>query len=278
MQVRLAADAAEFLAATADLRAADPVRTNVLGSVATGVAGGIRYEAESWFLAEDAGEVVGAALWTVPHRLLVAPTGDDAAAAIGAAAARRSDELGIPLSGVVGLRSVAERAADAVGRPWTLRMEERLLVLHDYLPPSGVPGVARRSTEADRELVRAWRRDFFVEADVVVQDDESLLRRALLSTRIWEVDGTPVSMAAHAPVVSTPSGGVGRIGPVYTPPEHRRHGYGGAVTAAVVEHLLPLVDTVMLFADAANPTSNHVYEALGFVHESDMVELEFEPV
>jgi GNAT superfamily N-acetyltransferase len=278
MQVRLAADATEFLAATQELRAADPVRTNVLGSVATGVAGGIRYESETWFLAEDDGVVVGAALWTAPYRLLVGPTGDEAATAIGAAAARRSLELGIPLSGVVGLRSAAEHAADAVGRPWTLRMEERLLVLHDYLPPSGVGGSARRSTEADRELLRVWRHDFFVEADVVVQDDESLLRRALLSTRIWEVDGVPVSMAAHAPIVSTPSGDVGRIGPVYTPPEHRRHGYGGAVTAAVVEHLLPMVGTVMLFADAANPTSNHVYEALGFVHESDVVELEFEPV
>ncbi len=278
MHVRLAADAAEFLTATQDLRASDPVRTNVLGSVATGVAGGIRYEAESWFVAEHDGVVVGAALWTAPYRLLVGPVDDDVAVALGAAAATRSVELGIPLTGVVGLRSAAEHAADGVGRPWTLRMEERLLVLHDYLPPSGVAGSARRATEADRDLLRVWRHDFFVEADVVVQDDESLLRRALASTRIWEVDGTPVSMAGHAPVVSTPSGDVGRIGPVYTPPEHRRHGYGGAVTAAVVEHLRPLVGTVMLFADAANPTSNHVYEALGFVHESDMVELEFEPL
>jgi predicted GNAT family acetyltransferase len=34
----------------------------------------------------------------------------------------------------------------------------------------------------------------------------------------------------------------------------------------------------MLFTDAANPTSNHVYEALGFIHEADVVELALEPL
>ncbi|MGL1760974.1 GNAT family N-acetyltransferase, partial [Vibrio parahaemolyticus] len=69
-------------------------------------------------------------------------------------------------------------------------------------------------------------------------------------------------------------GTVGRIGPVYTVPAERGRGYGGAVTAAVTEHLLPQVDTVMLYTDAANPISNAVYERLGFVHEHDIVELD----
>jgi predicted GNAT family acetyltransferase len=81
-------------------------------------------------------------------------------------------------------------------------------------------------------------------------------------------------MAGYAALVATPSGAVGRVGPVYTPPEHRGNGYGTAVTAVVVGHLLGEADTVMLFTDDANPTSNHVYENLGFVHEDDVVELE----
>jgi predicted GNAT family acetyltransferase len=32
----------------------------------------------------------------------------------------------------------------------------------------------------------------------------------------------------------------------------------------------------MLFTDAANPTSNALYERLGYVHADDVVELEFE--
>ncbi len=90
MRVRLLSGADEFLAATLGLRAADPVLTNVLGSVATGVAAGIHYDTESFFVVESDGVAVGAALWTVPFRLLVGPMGDDAAAAVGAAAAQRA--------------------------------------------------------------------------------------------------------------------------------------------------------------------------------------------
>ncbi|HEU4675646.1 MAG TPA: GNAT family N-acetyltransferase [Motilibacteraceae bacterium] len=90
---------------------------------------------------------------------------------------------------------------------------------------------------------------------------------------LWEVDGRPVSMAGHAPLVLTPSGTVGRIGPVYTPPEDRRLGYAGAMTSAVTEQLLQRCDTVMLFTDAANPTSNGVYARLGFDVVAEVVEV-----
>ena len=62
----------------------------------------------------------------------------------------------------------------------------------------------------------------------------------------------------------TPSAVVARVGPVYTPPEHRRHGFGGAVTGALSQLLLDRGARVMLYADAANPTSNSVYRALGY--------------
>ena len=87
-------------------------------------------------------------MWTAPHRLLVVPMDDDAARAIGAAAARRSEDLGLPLPGVVGDVRAAERAADGVGRPWSATMSERLLVLHDYLPPASV--IAARVAHAHR--------------------------------------------------------------------------------------------------------------------------------
>ena len=278
MKVRRLAGAAEFLEATLELRAADPVRTNVLGSVATGVLAGIRYAAESYFVAERDGTVVGAALWTAPYRLLVGPMDDEAARAVGVAALDRAADLGTPLPGVVGPVGTAEHVADGTGREWRTSMAERLLVLRDYRPPRGLSGGARHAVDADAELVRRWRRDFAVEAGTPVHDDEGRLATALEATWFWELGGVPVSMAAHAPIVSTPAGDVGRIGPVYTPVEHRRNGFASGVTAAVVEHLRTLVGTVMLFTDAANPTSNHVYEDLGFVHEGDVVELRFLPL
>ena len=275
MRARLLDAPSGFLDATLELRAADPVRTNVLGSVALGVIEGAAYDAESWFVVEDAsGTVVGAALWTLPYKLLCGPMDDDAAHALGRAARARADELGTPVPGVVGPSGVAEVVAAALGGVWRTAMAERLLVLHDYLRPSAVTGVGRAAEDGDLELLEDWYRSFATDAGTTLHGVEDAVRRNLERTWLWEVDGAPVSFAGHAPVVATPSGDVARIGPVFTPEEHRGLGYATAVTAVVVEHLLPRASTLMLYTDAANPTSNHVYENLGFVHEEDVVELE----
>jgi len=73
------------------------------------------------------------------------------------------------------------------------------------------------------------------------------------------VDGTPVCMVAHSPTVA----GVSRIGPVWTPPEHRRRGYAAAAAATVAARLAER-DRVVLFADLGNPTSTGVYLRIGF--------------
>jgi GNAT superfamily N-acetyltransferase len=274
VRARLLDSAQQFLDATEDLRAADPVRTNVLGSVAVGVTQGTAYDAESWFVVEDShGAVVGAALWTAPHKLLTVPMGDDAAHVLGIAARERAEQLGIAIPGISGPPGVAELVAAAVGGVWAREMADRILVLHDYLRPAPVPGSVRAADEGDHDLLVAWFRQFGIDADQPVYDPDAAVRRNRGRTWLWEVDGTPVSWAGHAPIVETPAGAVGRIGPVFTPTEQRGRGYGTAVTAAVVELLLPLVGTVMLYTDDENPTSNHVYENLGFVHEDDVVEL-----
>jgi predicted GNAT family acetyltransferase len=69
--------------------------------------------------------------------------------------------------------------------------------------------------------------------------------------------------------------GVVRLGPVYTPPAERRRGFGGAVTAAVSQAALVAGATdVVLFTDLANPTSNALYQRLGYRPVEDRVLLE----
>jgi predicted GNAT family acetyltransferase len=56
-----------------------------------------------------------------------------------------------------------------------------------------------------------------------------------------------------------------RVAPVYTPPGLRGHGYAGAATAAVSQAALDAgADEVLLFTDLANPTSNALYQRLGY--------------
>jgi len=269
VDVRLLDSPLVFLEATLDLRAADPVRTNVIGSIAQGVINGRRYERETWFVAENDGVVVGAAAWTVPHKLIVSPMSADAARAIGACAAG----LGIPVPGVVGDEATCRAVVDGIGRDAEMGMRERILVLHDYLPPRPVPGVPRLTGESDSDFVVAWLDQFMIDAGIPVVDTRAAERASRGRLWLWEVDGAPVSMAGHAPIITTPSGNVARLGPVYTPESLRGHGYGSAVTAAVTEHLRPRAGTVMLYTDASNPTSNAIYERLGYIHEHDVVEL-----
>jgi predicted GNAT family acetyltransferase len=62
-----------------------------------------------------------------------------------------------------------------------------------------------------------------------------------------------------------------RIGPVYTPPEHRRRGYAGALVAATSQAQLDEgLEFCFLFTDLANPTSNHVYQAIGYEPVTDI--------
>jgi GNAT superfamily N-acetyltransferase len=269
VHVRLFDSPIEFLEATIDLRAADPVRTNVIGSIAQGVINGRSYERETWFVAEDGGDVVGAAAWTVPHKLIVSPMPAAAARAIGVCAAG----LGIPVPGVVGDEATCRAVVTGIGRDADMGMRERILVLHDYLPPRPVAGAPRLTGESDSEFVVGWLDQFMVDAGILVVDTRAAERASRGRLWLWEVEGSPVSMAGHAPIITTPSGDVARLGPVYTPASLRGHGYGSAITAAVTEHLRPRAGTVMLYTDASNPTSNAIYERLGYIHEHDVVEL-----
>jgi predicted GNAT family acetyltransferase len=70
--------------------------------------------------------------------------------------------------------------------------------------------------------------------------------------------------------------GMSRIGPVYTAPASRGHGYGAAVTAeAVRDAQRQGARDVVLFADVANPVSNGIYRRLGFVPVAENVQCAF---
>jgi predicted GNAT family acetyltransferase len=174
--------------------------------------------------------------------------------------------------------ALADTIAESVGRRGVPHMRERILALERYAAPDPVPGAVRAVTVEDLDEVVRWIDAFTREAGVLVVDNRAAAESSIGRLWFWEVDGVPVSMAGHAAVVVTPGAVVARVGPVYTPPPYRGRRYGSAVTAAVVELLLPRVDAVMLYTDASNPTSNAIYERIGFRHVDDIVDLDLEPV
>ncbi len=71
--------------------------------------------------------------------------------------------------------------------------------------------------------------------------------------------------------------GVARVGPVYTPIGHRRRGYGAAVTEACTRVALERdTQDVVLFADLSNPTSNAIYQQIGYRPLRDHLVIDFE--
>jgi RimJ/RimL family protein N-acetyltransferase len=132
-------------------------------------------------------------------------------------------------------------------------------------------------TAPEVPLAARWFDDFTAEAlPHVPRTPLEQLRRRLATgldsgrLQLWHVDGEPVSMA----MFRGPVHGTGRVGPVWTPPEHRRRGYAAAGTAACTQQLLDRgATTCMLYTDLANPTSNGVYTRLGYERVGDAVDL-----
>ena len=245
-----------------------PVEHTVLLSVAERVrrqgAGsfGDRPPVFGWWSGPD-GRVAAAFLRTPPHSVLLT---DLPARAAGPLAECLAD-LDPALPGATGpadaVRALSAAWQARTGAEASPREEQRLYRLGE-LTPTVPPGQAgREARAADRRLLADWLRAFHRAIDAPEPQAELAVdyRLDYRGWALWEDSGTPVSMAGRTPVLH----GVARIGPVYTPPVLRRRGYAGAVTALLCRAALADgARELVLFTDLANPTSNALYQRLGF--------------
>ncbi|MEU6469578.1 GNAT family N-acetyltransferase [Streptomyces massasporeus] len=215
---------------------------------------------------ERAGEVRAAFFRTPPHWLnLTAVTPEDADAL-----AARLAALGRPLPGVNAECDTAAAFAEAwqrhTGAPAALRQRQRLYRLGTLTEPGPLPpGGPRIAVATDRELLRRWHDEFSASVGLGTVRDSAEWADARIAggwITLWETpDGTPVAMAGTGPQVA----GQVRVASVYTPPRFRRRGYAGAATAEVSRAALAAgVDEVLLFTDLDNPTSNGLYQRIGY--------------
>lgn len=166
------------------------------------------------------------------------------------------------------------------GQPSHEVMFQHLYQLDKVNSVRNVTGHLRRATEADYPLLLEWMIAFEKEASGDAAPDEVYIEkmvRMMLTSPVrgayfW-VDQNPVSFAAYGGL--TPNSA--RIGPVYTPPEYRGHGYATACVAALSQYLLDSGRKfVTLFTDFSNPTANHIYQVIGYNSVMDFSMLKFE--
>jgi predicted GNAT family acetyltransferase len=286
--IRRFLDPASFRSALEPLLAAEPLRATILVTVLHGLIAAPDRGFRPLLLAAFDGEtVVGACVQTPPYPVSVLLAGAGAAADRAATAARLGDAVAASravLPGFNGPRRDAEPVAAAyvaaAKRASAVATDMLLYRLGSYAPPPATPGSVRLADpadDADLDLLARWRHAFALEATHGFGADgpnpAAVLRNhaAGVTTLLWLAeDGRPVSFASHSAVVV----GAARVGPVYTPPDERRHGYGAAVTAAAVDSARSRgAEAVLLFTDLANPTSNAIYRRLGFEPVEEFVEL-----
>jgi predicted GNAT family acetyltransferase len=279
-------DVEAFLARAGDFLAAHEAENNLMFGICSNLrANPTLFPEPARFavVVGDAGDggqdrIVAAALQTPPHRLVLSHLED-----LGAVDAVADALTGEALPGVLGAgpaaRRFAERWAARTGGSFEPRMAERIYRLSSVRPARPAEGRMRIAEPPDRGLIAAWVSAFADEAlGETIEDPEEWATRWIArqgrTMYLWEVGGRPVSMCGAGG--ATPTGI--RIGPVYTPPDERGHGYASSLVAGASQAQLDAGRRFLfLFTDLANPTSNKIYQAIGYEPVADVEQLQFLP-
>lgn len=216
------------------------------------------------FIVESSGDIQALGTRKPPYNLVLSKVLDPDALDVIANYFHQSQ---MPLPGVNSFVKEAKTFAQTwqtqTGQSCTLKMKQRIHQLRQVHLQPQVQGHWRVATGRDRKQLLQWSQNFSLETFGRIEADcERILDLQLQrgSLYLWQ-DQQPVAMVGGR--LSQPAGG--RIGPVYTPPEYRRRGYATAGVAAVSQMLLNQgAQHCCLFTDMANPTSNHIYQTIGY--------------
>jgi len=210
--------------------------------------------------------VVAAAMQTPPWQVVLSEMDDTRAVQL-----LVEDRVADPPPAVFGPSVVAagyaRQMSERTGAPTRLDLGERIFQLTNLIPPRRTTGAMRPARPSDHALLTQWLTEFIEEAapgdphDDIDGMAERWANGEGRTMQLWLDNGLPVSMCG---VGSQTPHGI-RIGPVYTPSDLRGRGYASNLVArACARELSSGRRHCFLFTDRANPTSNHIYEAIGF--------------
>jgi predicted GNAT family acetyltransferase len=229
-----------------------------------------------WASVDDATGPIAVAIRTPPFNVVLSRTTEAGAHAIADDLAARDTKL----PGVTSIAETARAFADRWSRARSVRaevtMRQGIYELTRVVPPSSHAAGALRAPRADEvDLLAAWTRGFGKDSGLPAAEHNAFASRVAAfiadgALFVWDVAGAPVSMAA---LQGKTRHGV-RVSLVYTPTDLRGRGYASACVAAVSARALASgCRFCTLYTDLANPTSNAIYQRVGYarIGDSEMI-------
>lgn len=262
MEVQRFQSAAEFLDATKLFRSLEPVRTGLITSIATSVANGSRtYEGYFWWAATEGGEIKGLAIRTLPYGYVFSPMSKDAVEAL---YSYISVEDAVA-NEFAGPKSVVNLLEKVTGNS-VIEDESELIYENNNLISAPSVGECKLATESEYDLIFGWMKSFMEITGLRAYNLENVVKSAIQEGRFYllYVEGRPVSLGGHSGFQEFNGFSVGRVGPIYTPLEHRKKGYASTITSHITRHLISLGARPTLYTQADNPTSNKIYQEIGY--------------
>lgn len=166
------------------------------------------------------------------------------------------------------------------GLNFKITMNQRIYELKAVNPNIKQFGVVRLIDERDMPFFLYWVEAFYASSsygktEMPIPQDEKVYRYRLSTKKLYvlEVDGIPVSMAGYTRELQTAIG----IAFVYTPPYFRGKGYATSCVAQISQMALDKgFEKCVLYTDLLNPTSNSIYQKIGYKPICDSLMLKFE--
>ena len=217
-----------------------------------------------------------AALMTVPNNVIVTNASAGAVTAL-------VEDLGqaeLPVPGVHAPTKTAEAFAGAWNRTRGISSQlTKTLRIHELTRVMAVPstpGQFRPAQEAELEQLATWFEALWTEAGGGLAGQTGM-KVARHNFGLPNMGDGPLEVDVPSTCYSSRVGRRADEAGVETPPEHRGRGYATSCVAALSARLLAEGRRFcFLFTDAANPTSNAIYQRIGYVPVAEVQEYRFE--
>ena len=268
MKLTTYASADSFLGVVLRTLLREEEKNNLILGISMRVADGRKYgeDVPLFLTVNDGDALIAAAIQTPPYNMIL-HCEDDQLAALDVIVTHLV-EMGHPLPGANGTAEIASAFAakwcEQTGQLSLVRMKQRIYSLVEVAPPTNVSGHMRWAQAEDVPMLANWFLGFCEEAvpDAPPAHPEENVRRFMETGKlaVWD-DGGMVSMTGSSR--GTPNGAT--VSAVYTPPEHRGNGYASGCVAALSQSLLDDGNRFCtLYTDLSNPTSNRIYQNVGY--------------